>query len=77
MVTAKRQETEGRESAISQLFGLKSFVPQKGSTNNEYTNKFDLMKQIIEYLLDGKQRSNTVLFGESGSGKSLFLIKLM
>jgi hypothetical protein len=26
MVTAKRQEVEGRESAISQLFGLKSFV---------------------------------------------------
>jgi DNA replication protein DnaC len=35
------------------------------------------MEHLIAQLLDATQRNNTILYGESGSGKSLFLIKLI
>ena len=80
IVRSKRQEVESRESAMSQLFGLESFVLQRGSRKTDYSEDFDLQSEIMDRLAAinlNSRNSNTVLFGESGSGKSLFLLKLL
>ncbi len=67
---------------MSQLFGLESFVYQPGSRKDDYSDDFDLLSGVKQILLENreqinKNRTNIVLFGESGAGKSLFIIKLM
>jgi hypothetical protein len=46
MVKTKRQEAAGKESAMSQLFGLESFVYQRGSRKTDYSEDFDLLREI-------------------------------
>jgi DNA replication protein DnaC len=68
---------------MSQLFRLESFFYEKGSRKDDYTEDFELLPEIKRLLLISKnnnqtqKQKNIVLFGESGSDKSLFLIKLM
>ncbi len=81
-MNTKHQEAAGKESAMSQLFGLESFVYQQGSRKDDYSEDFELLKEIKRLLLvqrsnESLKKQNIVLFGESGAGKSLFLIKLM
>jgi DNA replication protein DnaC len=65
---------------MSQLFGLESFVYQQGSRKDDYSDDFELLSEVKRLLKDSEQankKRNIVLFGESGAGKSLFVIKLM
>ncbi len=65
---------------MSQLFGLESFVYQRGSVNDNYSDDFELLSEVKRLLTNSEQaikKRNLVLFGESGAGKSLFVIKLM
>jgi hypothetical protein len=50
IVKTKQQEAEGKESAISQLFGLESFVYEKGSRNNDYSDYFELLSEVKRVL---------------------------
>lgn len=59
------------------LFGIKSYIPLKYSNSYDYSNPQDLMHQCIEFVQSKKDGNQvTVLLGNSGGGKSLFLIQL-
>ncbi len=59
------------------LLGLESFINQYGSLSEYHTEPFDLIKKIKNKINTSTQSNSIVLMGESGSGKTLFLIKLM
>jgi hypothetical protein len=81
IVKTKRQEAAGRESSMSQLFGLESFFYERGSRKDDYSDDFELVSEVKLFLLKNREyankKRNLVLFGESGEGNSLFLSKLM
>ncbi len=65
---------------MSQLFGLESFVYEKGSRKDDYSDDFELLSEVKRVLGNSEQankKRNLVLFGESGAGNSLFVSKLM
>ncbi len=47
----KQQEAVGRDSSMSQLFRLKSFIYEKGSRKDDYTEDFELLSEIKRLLL--------------------------
>jgi hypothetical protein len=51
IVKTKEQEAVGRESSMSQLFGLENFFYEKGSRKNDYTEDFELLSEIKRLLL--------------------------
>ncbi len=66
---------------MSQLFGLDSFFYQRGSRKDDYSDDFELLSEVKQFLLKNSEqvnkKQNLVLFGESGADKSLFVSKLM
>ncbi len=66
---------------MSQLFGLESFVYEKGSRNHDYSDDSELLSEVKRLLLQNSElvniKRNIVLFGESGAYNSLFVSKLM
>ncbi len=65
---------------MSQLFELQSFFYEKGSRKDDYSDDFELLSEVKRLLGNNEQankKQNLVLFGESGSGNSLFISKLM
>jgi hypothetical protein len=81
IVKSKQQEAEGKDSNMSQLFGLDSFFYQRGSRKDDYSDDFELLSEVKQFLLKNSEqvnkKQNLVLFGESGADKSLFVSKLM
>jgi hypothetical protein len=81
IVKSKQQEAASRDSSILQLFGLESFVYQRGSRKDDYSDDFDLLSEVKDFLLKNSEQANKkrnlVLFGESGEENSLFVSKLM
>jgi hypothetical protein len=81
IVKSKQQEAAAKESSISQLFGLESFVYEKGSRKDDYSDDFELLSEVKRVLLENSKyvnkKQNLVLFGESAEGNSLFVTKLM
>ncbi len=80
IVKSKQQEEEGKESAMSQLFGLESFFYEKGSRKGDYSDDFELLSEVKKVLGNSEQankKRNLVLFGESGADNSQFVPKLM
>jgi hypothetical protein len=51
IVKTKQQEATGKERSMSQVFGLESFVYQRGSRNNDYSDDFELMSEVKLLLL--------------------------
>ncbi len=66
---------------MSQLFGLESFFYQRGSQKDDYSDDFELVSEVKQFLLKNSEQANKkrnlVLFGESGADNSLFVSKLM
>ena len=59
------------------LFGIKSYIPLKYSMSYDYSHPQDLMSHCIEFVQSRREGNQvTVLLGNSGGGKSLFLIQL-
>ncbi len=80
IVKTKQQEAAGRESSMSQLFGLESFVYHRGSRNDDYSDDFELLSKVKRVLGNSEQankKRNLVLFGESRASNILFVSKLM
>jgi hypothetical protein len=50
IVKSKQQEAEGKESTMSQLFGLESFFYEKGSKKDDYSDDFDLLGEVKRVL---------------------------
>jgi hypothetical protein len=50
IVKTKQQEAAGRESSMSQLFGLESFVYHRGSRNDDYSDDFELLSKVKRVL---------------------------
>jgi hypothetical protein len=50
IVKSKQQEAVGRESAMSQLFGLDNFIYEKGSRNDDYSDDFELLSEVKRVL---------------------------
>jgi hypothetical protein len=50
IVKNKQQEEEGKESSLSQLFGLESFVYEKGSRKDYYYDDFELLSEVKRLL---------------------------
>jgi hypothetical protein len=50
IVKSKQQEAEGKESTMSQLFGLESFFYQRGSRNDDYSDDFELLSEVKRVL---------------------------
>jgi hypothetical protein len=46
-----QQEAAGKESAMSQLFGLESFFYQQGSRKDDYSDNFDLLSEVKRLIL--------------------------
>ncbi len=77
----KRQELESKFNVLDQLFGIRSYIPLQGSKSYTYNNQFDLMDKMVEFCLPNAGAENTkveqqvlLLMGNSGAGKSLFLL---
>jgi hypothetical protein len=51
IVKTKQQEAVGRESSMSQLFGLDSFFYQRGSRKDDYSDDFELLSEVKRLLL--------------------------
>jgi hypothetical protein len=51
IVKTKQQEAVGRESSMSQLFRLESFFYEKGSRKDDYTEDFELLREIKKLLI--------------------------
>jgi hypothetical protein len=51
IVKSKQQEAEGKESAMSQLFGLDSFFYQRGSRKDDYSDDFELLSEVKQLLI--------------------------
>ncbi len=66
---------------MSQLFGLESFVYEKGSRNDDYSDEFELLSEVKNHLLKNSEQANKkrnlVLFDENGAGNTRFISKLM
>jgi hypothetical protein len=52
MIKFKQQEATGKESSMSQLFGLESFFYEQGSRNDDYSDEFMLMSEVKFSLLE-------------------------
>jgi hypothetical protein len=50
IVKTKQQEAAGRESSMSQLFGLENFFYQRGSRNDDYSHDFELLSEVKRVL---------------------------
>jgi hypothetical protein len=50
IVKSKQQEAVGRESATSQLFGVESFIYEKGSRKDDYSDEFELLSEVKRLL---------------------------
>ncbi len=65
---------------MSQLFVQESFLYQRGSRRDDYSDDFELLSEVKRVLGNCEQtnkKRNLVLFGESGADNSLFVSKLM
>ncbi len=66
---------------MSQLFGLESFVYEKGSRKDDYSDDFELLSEVKRVLLENSEQANKkrnlVLFGESEANNSLIVSKLI
>jgi hypothetical protein len=51
IVKSKHQEAAGKESSMSQLFGLDSFLYHRGSRNDDYSDDFELLSEVKRLLL--------------------------
>jgi hypothetical protein len=50
IVKSKQQEAEGKDSTMSQLFGLDNFVYEKGSRRDDYSDDFELLSEVKRVL---------------------------
>jgi hypothetical protein len=50
IVKTKQQEAAGKESSMSQLFGLEDFFYQRGSRNDDYSGDFELLSEVKRLL---------------------------
>jgi hypothetical protein len=50
IVKTKQQEAAGKESSMSQLFGLESFTYEKGSRNDDFSDDFELLREVKRVL---------------------------
>jgi hypothetical protein len=55
IVKSKQQEAAGRDSAMSQLFGLGSFFYQRGSRRDDYSDDFELLSEVKQFLLKNSE----------------------
>jgi hypothetical protein len=55
IVKSKQQEAVGRESSMSQLFGLESFFYEKGSRKDDYSDEFELLSEVKNHLLKNSE----------------------
>jgi hypothetical protein len=55
IVKTKQQEAASRESVISQLFGLESFVYMRGSRKDDYSDDFELLSEVKQFLLKNSE----------------------
>jgi hypothetical protein len=55
IIKTKQQEAVGRESSMSQLFGLESFVYEKGSRKDDYSDDFELLSEVKRVLLENSE----------------------
>ncbi len=66
---------------MSQLFELESFFYEKGSRKDDYSDEFELLGEVKQFLHKNSEQANNkrnlVLFGESGADTTLFVTKLM
>jgi hypothetical protein len=51
IVKSKQQETASKESAMLQLFELESFVYERGSRKDDYSDDFELLGEVKQFLL--------------------------
>jgi ABC-type sulfate/molybdate transport systems ATPase subunit len=57
------------------LFGIKSYIPLKFSSYQNFKDPQDLMKQCLDFIQSDKEGDQAlVLLGNSGAGKSLYLV---
>jgi hypothetical protein len=55
IVKNKQQEEECKESTMSQLFGLESFVYEKDSRKDYYYDDFELLSEIKQFVLKNSE----------------------
>jgi hypothetical protein len=55
IVKNKQQEAAGKESAMSQLFVQESFFYEKGSRKDDYSDKFELLNEVKQFLLKNSE----------------------
>jgi hypothetical protein len=51
IVKTKHQEAASKESAMSQLFELESFFYERGSRKDDYSDDFELLGEVKQFLL--------------------------
>jgi hypothetical protein len=51
IIKTKQQEAAGKESAISQLFEVESYVYHRGSRKDDYSDAFELLSEVKQLLL--------------------------
>jgi hypothetical protein len=54
-VKTKQQEAAGKESAVSNLFGLESFFYERGSKKDDYSDDFELLSEVKNHLLKNNE----------------------
>jgi hypothetical protein len=55
IVKSKQQEAEGKESSMSQLFGLESSFYERGSRKYDYSDDFELLSEVKRVLLGNSE----------------------
>ena len=70
-----------REGVFNKLMGLSGYIPLMCSRTPNYTLPEDLMNNVVDFIFDQSnpyQNSKAlILMGQSGGGKSLFLLQLI
>jgi hypothetical protein len=55
IVKTKQQEAAGKETSMSQLFGVESFFYQRGSRKDDYSDDFDLLSEVKRVLFENSE----------------------
>ncbi len=55
VVKTKQQEAVTRESSMLQLLGLQSFLYERGSRKDDYSDDFELLSEVKQLLFNNTE----------------------
>ncbi len=78
-LSLKRSAAGDRDGMINRLVGVTTYVDLQCAHSENYMPAEDLMQLALNFILGGQENTEKclVIIGQSGGGKSLFLVQLL